>query len=192
MRCSRLIVLALAIAPCHSLSAQSPDYRNVGQKPTDKQIQDWNIAIGPAGKELPPGSGTAREGAKIFAAKCAVCHGASAEGTPLGPHLLGGQGTISTLQPVKTIGSYWPFATTVWDYVNRAMPRGAEGSLSPDEVYLLTAYLLYRNNIIGENEVIDANTLPKVQMPNRNGFIPQKLDEIADLRRRGCRLGHCP
>jgi hypothetical protein len=96
------------------------------------------------------------------------------------------------LQPVKTIGSYWPFATTVWDYVNRAMPRGAEGSLSPDEVYLLTAYLLYRNNIIGENEVIDANTLPKVQMPNRNGFIPQKLDEIADLRRRGCRLGHCP
>lgn len=192
MRWSRLVLLAVAILSCGSMSAQSPDYSNVGRKPTDKEIQDWNIAIGPAGKELPPGSGTAKEGAKIFATKCAFCHGPAAEGTPLGPHLVGGEGTISTLQPVKTIGSYWPFATTIWDYINRSMPRGAEGSLEANEVYALTAFVLYRNKIIQETDIIDAKALPKVQMPNRNGFTPQRFDEISDFRRRGCKLGHCP
>ena len=175
-----------------SALAQMPSYSNIGRTPTEEEIRAWNIAIGPAGNELPPGSGTAREGAKIFASKCSQCHGPTAEGTPLAPRLVGGQGTISTLQPVRTIGSYWPFATTVWDYINRAMPRNQEGSLQPAEVYSLTAFILYRNGLVQETDVIDAKTLPKVPMPNRNGFLPQHLEDIRDLHKRGCDSGHCP
>ena len=183
--------LALEAAPL-SAWAQAPDYANVGRAPTNEEVRAWNIAIGPEGKELPPGSGTAKDGAKIFAAKCAVCHGATAEGTQLGPRLVGGQGTLSTLQPVRTIGSYWPFATTVWDYINRAMPRNDEGSLRPDDVYSLTAFILFRNGIIQETEMMDAKSLPKVRMPNRDGFIPPRIADIPDLQKRGCAAGHCP
>lgn len=192
MRWFRLAVPVIALALCGAARAQTPDYANIGRAPTEAEIRTWNIAIGPAGKELPPGSGNAKEGANIFAAKCSACHGPAAQGTQLAPPLVGGKGTISTLQPVRTIGSYWPFATTVWDYINRAMPRNQEGSLSPNEVYSLTAFLLYRNDIIREDEVIDAKTLPKIKMPYHDGFVPQNLDEIANLRKRGCRLGHCP
>lgn len=87
---------------------------------------------------------------------------------------MGGKGTLAELSPKKTIGSYWPYATTVWDYINRAMPRMQEGTLTPNEVYSLTAYLLWRNEIIGENDVMDAQSLPKVRMPNRDGFLPAK------------------
>ena len=187
-----LLTLAATVAAALSAFAQTPDYANVGRAPTTEEIRSWNLIIGPAGKELPPGSGTAKDGAKIFAAKCAMCHGATAEGTQLAPRLVGGQGTITTLQPVRTIGSYWPFATTVWDYVNRAMPRGQEGTLHPDEIYSLTAFILFRNGIIQETDVMDAKALPKVQMPNRNGFIPQRVEDIHDLQKRGCASGHCP
>ena len=96
---------------------------------------------------------------------------------------MGGKGTLTTLQPAKTIGAYWPYATTVWDYLHRAMPRGAEGSLSASEVYAVTAFLLYRNGIIEENTVLDAKTLPKIQMPNRNGFVPATPDWKAGEKR---------
>jgi S-disulfanyl-L-cysteine oxidoreductase SoxD len=175
-----------------SAFAQAPDYPNVGRAPTDEEVRAWNIAIGPEGKELPAGSGTAKDGAKIFAAKCAVCHGPTAEGTQQGPRLVGGQGTLNTLQPVRTIGSYWPFATTVWDYINRAMPRNNEGSLHPDEVYSLTAFVLFRNGIVQETDVLDAKSLPKVRMPNRDGFLPPRIADIPDLQKRGCAAGHCP
>lgn len=184
--------IAAFAVPSFNAFAQAPDYANVGRAPTGEEVRAWNIAIGPEGKELPPGSGNAKEGAKIFAAKCAVCHGATAEGTQQGPRLTGGQGTLNTLQPVRTIGSYWPFATTVWDYINRAMPRNNEGTLHPDEVYSLTAFILFRNGIIQENEVMDAKSLPKVRMPNREGFIPQRIADIPDLQKRGCAAGHCP
>lgn len=101
---------------------------------------------------------------------------------------MGGQGTLTSIHPVKSIGSFWPFATTVWDFINRAMPAGQEGTLTADEVYALTAFLLYRNGIIQESDVIDAKSLPKVQMPNRNGFVPR----VEDLRRYRCRQGPCP
>ena len=172
--------------------AQTPTYRNVGRSPTEQEIRAWDIAISTDGKELPPGRGTAKEGAVIYAQKCVACHGQSLEGSPLGTALVGGKGTLATTRPVKSIGSYWAFATTVWDYINRAMPRNQEGSLKPDEVYALTAFVLFRNEIIQENDFLDANTLPKIQMPNRNGFIPPRLEDIADPRKRGCRLGHCP
>jgi S-disulfanyl-L-cysteine oxidoreductase SoxD len=192
MRWSKVSVPLIALAACFVARAQAPSYSNVGRAPTEAEIRAWNITVGPAGKELPPGSGTAKEGAGIFAAKCSRCHGPTAEGTQLAPRLVGGKETISTLQPVRTIGSYWPFATTVWDYINRAMPRNDEGSLSVNEVYSLTAFILYRNDIVREDEVIDAKTLPKIKMPNRDGFLPANLEDIADLRKRGCRLGHCP
>jgi mono/diheme cytochrome c family protein len=182
----------LLAAACTVLWAQTPSYQHVGRSPTKDEIQAWDISVGTEGKELPPGSGTAKDGAGIFASKCAACHGPTAEGTSLGPRLMGGKGTLNTPQAVRTIGSYWPFATTIWDYIHRAMPPNQGGSLGANEVYALTAFLLFRNGIIQETDVIDAKSLPKVQMPNRNGFVPVRIEEIGDLQKRGCRAGHCP
>jgi mono/diheme cytochrome c family protein len=182
----------VALAVYGAVLAQTPDYKNVGRAPSEQEVQAMDIAIGTDGKELPPGSGRAKEGAKIFKAKCEVCHGANLEGSQMAPALVGGKGTLTSLHPKLTVGSYWPFSTTIFDYIRRAMPRYQEGSLSADEVYSLVAFVLYRNEIVKEEDVIDAKTLPKIQMPNRNGFIPQKLDEIHDPKKRGCRLGHCP
>ena len=174
MRCfCNLLLAVIVLAACLPMPAQTPDFK-LGKTPSEEEIRKWDIAVGPEGKELPPGSGTAKEGANVFAQKCAVCHGPTAEGTEFAPRLVGGIGTLNTPHPVKTVGSYWPFATTVWDYINRAMPLNAEGSLSPDQVYAVTAFLLYRNGIIQESDVIDSKSLPKVPMPNRNGFIPSE------------------
>jgi S-disulfanyl-L-cysteine oxidoreductase SoxD len=188
---SSSFVSMMAFAACAAAWAQAPSY-NVGRSPTKEEIQAWDISIGPDGKELPPGNGTAKQGAEIFAKKCAACHGPTSEGSQLAPRLLGGQGTLNTPQPVRTIGSYWPFATTVWDYINRAMPPGQGGSLSAAEVYALTAFVLFRNDIVKESELMDAKSLPKVQMPNRNGFVPLRLEDIGDMKKRGCHGGHCP
>jgi S-disulfanyl-L-cysteine oxidoreductase SoxD len=202
MRCSpnlalRVMVVAVNIAGVTVL-AQTPTYSNVGRTPTQEEIRAWDIAIGIDGKELPPGSGTAKEGAQIFARKCAGCHGPDLKGGWLIAEdipraaLVGGKGTLVTSHPVMTIGSWWPFATTLWDYINRGMPRGQGGSLSANEVYAVTAFLLYKNDIIQESDVLDAKTLPQVQMPNRNGFVPAQIEDIANMKKRGCRLGHCP
>ena len=161
--------LALAFILACSTSAQSPTY-GLGHTPKPDEIKAWDFAISPDGKELPPGSGTAAEGAKIYAADCAGCHGKTGKEGP-NDVLVGGQGTIATSKPVKTIGSYWPYATTVWDYINRAMPYNKPASLSADQVYAVTAYLLSLNGIIKEDAVMNAKTLPQVKMPNRDGFI---------------------
>ena len=190
--CFNFFASLVALAASGAAPAQTPDYKNVGRAPTEQEVQAMDMAIGTDGKELPPGSGTTKDGAKIFKAKCEVCHGANMEGSPMAPALVGGKGTLTSLRPKLTVGSYWPFSTTIFDYIRRAMPRYQEGSLSADEVYSLVALVLYRNEIIKEEDVIDAKTLPKVQMPNRNGFIPQKLEEIHDPKKRGCRMGHCP
>ena len=193
MRCFRFLLLALGLAATGAARAQTPDYKNVGRTPTTQQIEDWDISVGPDGAGLPSGSGTAKQGAAIFASKCAVCHGPTAEGGDLGPRLVGGtQASLTTLHPVKSIPSYWPFATTVWDYINRAMPRYQGGSLTPDEVYALTAFILFRGGVIKESDVLDAKTLPKVQMPNRNSFVPPRFESLSDDRKRGCRQGVCP
>jgi mono/diheme cytochrome c family protein len=191
MRWFNFFVPGMALAASVTAFAQAPTY-HVGRTPTKEEIQAWDISIGPEGRELPPGSGSAKQGAAIYGKKCVACHGPTAEGSQLAPRLLGGKGTLRTPQPVRTIGSYWPFATTVWDYIHRAMPPGQGGSLSADEVYALTAFILFRNEIIGENDAMDAKTLPKIQMPNRNGFIPLKVEDIGDLQKRGCHGGHCP
>lgn len=194
MRCLRssLALAVLCVAACATALAQAPNYSNLGRAPSKDEIQAWNDSIGPEGKELPPGSGTAKQGAEIFASKCSVCHGPGGEGSQLAPRLVGGRGALNTPTPSRTLANYWPFATTIWDYINRAMPPKQEGSLSGSDVYALTAFILNRNEIIGEDEVIDAKSLPKVKMPNRDGFIPDRLADIHDLKARGCSAGHCP
>jgi hypothetical protein len=195
MRCSsKFPALCIFLMFCAACWAQAPnpdDYKGVGRVATAEEIKALDISIGISGKELPPGSGTAIDGAKIFAVKCPVCHGLNGEGGVATP-LVGGQGTLTSAKPVKTIGSYWPFATTVYDYINRAMPSGQGGSLAPNEIYALTAFILYKNGIIKENDIIDAKSLPKIQMPNRNGFIPVRVEDIPDIKKRGCQIGNCP
>jgi cytochrome c len=141
-------------------------------------LAPWDISIQPDGEGLPPGSGNAAAGAEIYAAKCLACHGEKGVGGP-NDRLVGGHGTLTELQQVRTIGSFWPEASTVFDYVRRAMPFQAPQSLTNDEVYALTAYLLAENGIIDEDDTMNARTLARVEMPNRDGFIlayPERVD----------------
>jgi len=175
--------------------AQTPGYKNVGRTPTKQEVEAWDISVGPDGKGLPEGHGTAKEGTPVFAAKCAVCHGAEGEGGKIGPRVVGGIAdteTLTTLKPVRTVGGYWPYATSVWDFIRRAMPRDQSGTLTPNEVYSLTAFILAKSKIIQEDDVLDQKTLPKVQMPNRNGFVPPNFADIPDEKKRGCTQGICP
>ena len=141
-----------------------------GQPATAEEIAGWNIDIAPDGAGLPPGSGTVQQGMEIFDRLGAKCHGAKGEGGEGGPPLVGGIGSLNTDAPVKTVGSYWPYATTLYDYIHRAMPADNPQSLTPDEVYALCAYLLYLNGIVPQDAVMDAQTLPQVVMPNHAGF----------------------
>ena len=170
----RHIGLTLLLAV--SLAAQAPKY-GVGQPATPEQIRGLGSAIAPDGGGLPEGSGTVAAGRDIFAAKCARCHGDKAQGN-IGPVLVGGQGTLATARPIKTVGSFWPYATTVWDYINRAMPFDQPGQLKPPEVYALVAYILNLNRIIPSDQVMDAKTLPKVKMPNRDGFVADPRPDV--------------
>ena len=195
MRFSKILAMGIACLCCHPALAQTPSYSGVGRTPTKEEIQAVAIAAGPDGKGLPAGQGTAKEGAPIYAANCAVCHGENAEGGKIGPRLTGGQpeiDSLKTLKPVRTVGGYWPYAPSVWDYINRAMPRNNAGTLSANEVYALTAFILSKSNIIRDDEVMDAKTLPKVQMPNRNGFVPPRYQDVVDEHKRGCKQGVCP
>ena len=140
----------------------------IGKKATDKEIAGWNIDIAPDGKGLPAGSGNVALGKEIYDQKCAACHGAKGEGKPA-DELVGGAGSLKT-KPVRTIGSFWPYATTVYDYVYRSMPYTNPQSLTANETYAVTAYLLHLNGIVGADAVMDASSLPKVQMPNRAAF----------------------
>jgi len=150
----------------------------LGSAATPEEINGWDIDIRPDGKGLPDGKGDAIGGESVFIQKCAVCHGEFAEGAGRYPALAGGDGSLDTHDPVKTVGSYWPYATTVFDYIRRAMPFGHAQSLTNDEVYAMTAYILYSNDIIEDDFVLDKNTLAKVEMPNRNGFIKDtRVDE---------------
>jgi S-disulfanyl-L-cysteine oxidoreductase SoxD len=194
MRFFKSLSVGIVLLSATASLAQTPSYPNVGRTPTKEEIQAWDISIPPDGKGLPPGQGTAKEGAMIFAAKCITCHGPAGEGG-IGPRLIGGRAdleSLATIRPARTIGGYWPYATTLWDYINRGMPRNQGGTLSANQVYSLTAFILAKSEIIQEGDVMDAKTLPKVQMPNRNGFIPQRFTDIPDERKRGCSQGACP
>jgi mono/diheme cytochrome c family protein len=158
------------------LEAQSPKY-GIGRSPSTEEIQRWDISIAPDGAGLPEGSGTAAQGREVYANRCSKCHGAKGEGRDSVP-LAGGQGSLKSPKPLRTVGSYWPNSTTIWDYVNRAMPFKNPGVLSHDQVYAVTAYILFLNGIVAENTAMDAHSLPKVQMPNRNGFVTDPRPDV--------------
>ena len=153
-------------APARKVAPKGP---GLGVPATAPQIESADVSIGPDGAGLPPGSGTPAQGETIFNTKCIACH-AQGQGT-VNDQLVGGQGTLTSTTPIKTIGSYWPYATTVFDYVRRAMPYPTPHSLNDQEVYAVTAYLLSLNGIIAKDAVMDAKTLPLVRMPNRGNFI---------------------
>ena len=167
MRSARAFVGALVGACAFTAGAQEGPGLGVPAAP--EQAADWDSSIGPDGAGLPPGSGTAAAGKVVYEAKCLACHGAEGSGQP-NDRLVGGQGTLREAAPIRTIGSYWPYATTVFDYIRRAMPYVTPHSLTADETYALTAYLLALNGIIEQNAVMDANSLPNVVMPNRPNF----------------------
>ena len=163
-------LLAVALAGL-AASAQAEGWFGFGRTPTPEEIAGWNIDIDRDGRKLPPGRGSVVQGKILFEAQCAGCHGASGEGG-IGDRLAGGQGTLATPKPVKTVGSFWPYAPTLYDYIHRAMPLNAPQSLKPDEVYALVAYVLNLNGFVPDDAVMDATTLPRVTMPNRDGFVP--------------------
>jgi hypothetical protein len=150
----KFLAPVMALGACVAALAQTPTH-HLGRTPSAEEIRAWDIAIGPAGKELPPGSGTVKEGANIYAQKCAVCHGPTGTEGPRN-RLVGGKGSRQIVE--------YQFATPLWDIINRSMPLEKQGSLSADEVYALTAFLLQRNGFIQESDVMDAKSLPKVKM----------------------------
>ena len=158
---------AAVLIGCSPALAKGPD---LGQAVSPAELEAWDIDASPSGKGLPAGKGTPKQGAALYEQQCQSCHGAKGQGKP-NDALAGGQGKLAGNQPaLKTVGSYWPYATTIFEYVRRAMPWHAPNSLSNDEVYALTAYILQINGIIGENDTMDAQTLAAVRMPNRDGF----------------------
>jgi len=191
----RAALLALAGAALIALPARaaSPaakhgvDYYGYGTVPTAAQIAGWSIAVRPDGQGLPPGSGTVDKGADVYATQCAACHGTFGEGEGRFPKLAG-EGKLTGDRPTPTIGNYWPYATTVWDYVDRAMPFPAPHSLTTDQVYAITAYILNLNNLVPNNFVADAKSLPQVKMRNRDGFIWK--DPRPDTHDKEC-MAHC-
>lgn len=156
-----------------------------GTPATPEQIAGWDIdARGDDGKGLPPGKGDVAKGADVFADQCAVCHGTFGEGEGRYPKLAGGDGSLTADRPEPTVGSYWPFPVTLWDYINRAMPFPTPHTLSPDDVYALTAYILNLNNIVPDNFVADKDSLPEVKMPNHDNFTWQ--DPRPDTANKPC------
>lgn len=170
-------VRTVGVSP--SSGAQTTGF-GVGRTPTADEVRALGSAIAPDGTGLPAGSGSVSQGRSAYETHCARCHGPKGEGE-IGARLVGGQGTLKSPRPLKTVGSFWPYATTLWDYVNRAMPFDKPGALQADEVYAVSAFILNLNGIIGEDQVMDAKTLPKVQMPNRDGFIPDARPDVNGL-----------
>jgi S-disulfanyl-L-cysteine oxidoreductase SoxD len=150
----------------------------LGRPASAEDVKQRDVTTLPNGAGLPEGKGTAAQGEAVYRDKCAACHGPNGEGSPQGTQLVGGVGSLASDNPVRTVGSYWPYATSVWDYIHRAMPLNQPGSLSADDTYAVTAFLLNRNRIIEATEVVDKESLPKVRMPNRDGFIPDARPDV--------------
>jgi len=176
-------VLMLAVLGCGEARAQSP--YGIGRTATPAEIAGWNIDIGRDGSGLPPGSGTVSRGREVFAQQCAACHGDKGQGG-VGDQLVGGQGTLASPKPVRTVGSYWPYAPTLFDYIRRAMPQNAPQSLSNDDVYAVSAYVLSLNGLLPADATLDAKTLSAIKMPNRDKFVG---DPRPDVKNPACMTG---
>ena len=183
-----LIAIALAVfaLPDRARAQGYPSKFDFGASASPQEVAAVAIAIGPDGKGLPAGKGDYATGKRVYETTCSACHGANLQGVaglpnmPAGAalRLIGGRGTLTTKNPVMTVESYWPYATTLFDYVRRAMPFQAPGSLTADEIYAVSAYILAEGNVIDKAVVLDAATLVRVQMPNRDGFIPDPRPEL--------------
>jgi cytochrome c len=163
---SALMVMLLATDSV----ARADELLHLGRFATASEISGWDIDVRPDGRGLPPGQGSATTGQWAYAQWCAACHGERGEGGSV-PALVGGVGSLNTPHPIKTVGSYWPYSTTLFDYVRRAMPLYAPQSLKSDELYSITAYILFLNGLVSQKMILDATTLPRVSMPNRDGFV---------------------
>ena len=175
----RLFVLIVLMGMPFSAAGEGRGYHefHLGEIATDEEVQSWDIDVGPDGAGLPEGSGTVLAGVTVYARHCASCHGAMGMEGPM-PKLVGGQGTLASSQPVKTIGSYWPYATTLFDYINRAMPFTAPQSLAPNDIYAVVAWLLFRNGLIDEDTVMNKETLPQVRMLRQSGFVSDPRPDV--------------
>ncbi len=181
---ARLALAAVAAAFAGTaLAADAPPRPKLGQPVSEQDIAAWNIDIRTQdGQGLPAGKGTSADGAQVFAQKCVSCHGEAAKGGPVYGSMVGGIGSMTTAKRVLTPGSMYPYAPILFDYIRRAMPMDAPQSLSNDEVYGLSAYILQLNGLIKAEDVMDAKSLPKVQMPNRDAFIPDDRPDVKAVR----------
>jgi cytochrome c len=178
MRTHELTVAVFAlVALAGATRAQAQGAYGIGQTATAPEIAGWNIDIDRDGHNLPPASGSVSHGHEVFDQQCASCHGAKGEGG-VGDQLVGGQGTIATPKPVRTVGSYWPYAPTLFDYIRRAMPQNAPQSLSNEDVYAVSAYILNLNGLLPADATLDAKTLSAVKMPNRNMFVGDPRPDV--------------
>jgi cytochrome c len=184
VRCTRLLAAGIVLSASATALAQGPTYR-LGTTPSEAEIKARDTAVSPLGKELPAGSGTVSQGSTVYERQCVACHGPNGTGTKLHRGLI----PLGNAKPVKIEGSLVPYATTVWDFINRAMPWTKPGTLTPDDVYAVTAYVLFLNGIIKETDVLDATTLPNIRMPNRDRFVTVEIDLKPGQRRP---LGHYP
>ncbi|MEB8388585.1 c-type cytochrome [Rhodobacteraceae bacterium KMM 6894] len=172
---SKFLKIAVALSVLGTAAQAEP--LGLGREALPEEIAAWDIAVRPDGRGLPPGSGNVLDGEEIFADKCAACHGDFAEGIDNWPKLAGGWDTLDREDPVKTVGSYWPYLSTTWDYINRSMPFGAAQTLTPDEVYAITAYILYSNDLVDDDFELSDQNLADFEMPNADGFI---IDDRAE------------
>jgi cytochrome c len=172
MRKTALAAAASGLLFCSCVTQQESRVGGygLGKPATQQEMAGWNIDVRADGTGLPSGSGSVTQGKVVYEARCAACHGANGEKGPA-PRLVGGKGTLASPTPIMTVGSFWPYAPTLYDYINRSMPFDRPQSLTPDEVYAVTAYTLHLNGIVGAEVVLDKASLPKVKMPNAAGFV---------------------
>jgi S-disulfanyl-L-cysteine oxidoreductase SoxD len=180
-----VLTTAAVMVLAASAHADTQTHYGIGRPATSAEIAGWNIDIGRDGSNLPAGSGSVAHGHEVFEQQCAACHGDRGEGG-VGERLVGGQGTIATAKPIKTVGSYWPYAPTLFDYIRRAMPQNAPQSLSNDDVYAVSAYILNMNGLFAADATLDAKSLSAIKMPNRSMFTE---DPRPDVRNPACEIG---
>jgi S-disulfanyl-L-cysteine oxidoreductase SoxD len=184
MRKASITALAILLLTCLARAETQGPY-GIGRVATSAEIAGWNIDIGRDGSGLPPGSGTVSHGREVFEQQCVACHGDKGQGG-VGDKLVGGQGTLAAAKPVRTVGSYWPYAPTLFDYIRRAMPQNAPQSLSNDDVYAVSAYILNLNGLLPADATLDAKSLAAIRMPNRDHFTG---DPRPDVKNPACTTG---
>jgi len=173
----QVLSIAAVLALSFAARAETPGHYGIGRTADDAEIAGWNIDIGRDGSNLPPGSGTVAHGREVFEQQCAACHGEKGEGG-VGDRLVGGQGTLASAKPIKTVGSYWPYAPTLFDYIRRAMPQNAPESLSNEDIYAVSAYILNMNGLLPADATLDAKSLGAIKMPNRKMFVGDPRPDV--------------